>query len=102
MSLKCLSLQAYNYVGNFMSLAGGFCSISCSLLLPSLFYMILYRRTSNKPAVLGLAILLCLGLVLLVFITAQNLLDIFDRSSQISAPSHSLAMVLSKLARTER
>ena len=82
-----------------MSLAGGFCSISCSLLLPSLFYMMLYRRTLKRPAVLGLVVLLCLGFVLLVFITAQNLLDIFHRSSQISTPSHSLGTVISKLTR---
>lgn len=94
-------LQAYNYVGNFMSLAGGFCSISCSLLLPSLFYMMLYRRTSNKSAVAGLVILLCVGFLLLVFITAQNLMDIVYRSSQISAPSHSLGVVFVELTRTE-
>lgn len=93
-------MQAYNYVGNFMSLSGGICSISCSLLLPSLFYLMLYRRTSNKTAISGLVILLCLGAVLLVFITAQNLLDISHRSSHVSAPSGSTSMVFSKLTST--
>lgn len=78
-------LQAYNYVGTFMSLSGGFCSISCSLLLPSLFYFILYRHQSNKSVIVALSTLIVIGTVLLVFITSQNISDIVSRNSQTSA-----------------
>ena len=37
-------VQAYNVLGNVMSLVGGFASMSCSLLMPSLFYLILFWK----------------------------------------------------------
>lgn len=44
--MRCLLcvLQAYAILGNVMSLVGGFASISCSLLMPSLFYLILFWK----------------------------------------------------------
>ena len=40
--MQCV--QAYNVLGNVMSLVGGFASMSCSLLMPSLFYLILFWK----------------------------------------------------------
>ena len=37
-------VQAYNVLGNVMSLVGGFASLSCSLLMPSLFYLVLFWK----------------------------------------------------------
>ena len=80
-----------------MSLSGGFCSISCSLLLPSLFYLILYRRQSHKSTIAALLTLISLGAVLLAFITAQNISDITQRSSQTTASNVLLGNSLSQL-----
>jgi len=58
-----ISYGAYNYVGDVMSLSGGFCSISCSLLVPSLFYLLLYRYTQLSKKSLetgGISCFLCL------------------------------------------
>ena len=40
--------QAYAVLGNVMSLVGGFASISCSLLMPSLFYLILFWKELSR------------------------------------------------------
>ena len=40
--MQCV--QAYDVLGNVMSLVGGFASMSCSLLMPSLFYLILFWK----------------------------------------------------------
>ena len=79
-----ISYGAYNYVGDIMSLSGGFCSISCSLLVPSLFYLLLYRRQLHRGAIVALIGLMSLGLVLLVFITTQNMVDIAEKSRDVS------------------
>ena len=42
------SWQAYAVLGNVMSLVGGFASISCSLLMPSLFYLILFWKELSQ------------------------------------------------------
>ena len=39
-----ICVQAYAILGNVMSLVGGFASISCSLLMPSLFFLILFWK----------------------------------------------------------
>lgn len=94
-----ISYRAYNYVGDIMSLSGGFCSISCSLLVPSLFYLLLYRRQLKRRAIVGLVGLLMFGLLLLIFITAQNVVDIVEKSSDVSASSSSLVGVYSNYFR---
>jgi len=94
-----VSYKAYNYVGDFMSLSGGFCSISCSLLVPTLFYILLYRRQLKRRAIVALVGLLMLGLLLLIFITAQNVVDIVEKSSDVSASSSSLVGVYSNYVR---
>lgn len=48
-----LHVQAYSFLGNVMSLVGGFASISCSLLMPSLFYLILFWKELSKPRKAG-------------------------------------------------
>lgn len=59
-----------------MSLSGGFCSISCSLLVPSLFYLLLRRRCLNAGRAALVGLLLVLGLALLLLITVQNVMDV--------------------------
>lgn len=41
-------VQAYAILGNVMSLVGGFASISCSLLMPSLFFLILFWKELGR------------------------------------------------------
>ena len=49
--MQCV--QAYNVLGNVMSLVGGFASMSCSLLMPSLFYLILFWKELAKGSRTG-------------------------------------------------
>lgn len=80
-----------------MSLSGGFCSVSCSLLLPSLCFLLLHRRGLalwQAAATLGL---LALGVALLLLITAENLLDIVSKSHDLQ--SDSLTVALAAFAR---
>jgi len=39
-------MQAFEVLGDFMSLVGGCCSLTCSLLLPALFFLCLYWKAS--------------------------------------------------------
>jgi hypothetical protein len=94
-----ISYGAYNNVGDFMSLSGGFCSISCSLLVPSLFYLLLFRRQLKRDAIVALVALLMLGVLLLIFITTQNVADLIEKSRDVSASSSSLMGVYSSYLR---
>ena len=46
-------VQAYKVLGNVMSLVGGFASLSCSLLMPSLFYLILFWKELTRGSRTG-------------------------------------------------
>ena len=46
-------VQAYKVLGNVMSLVGGFASLSCSLLMPSLFYLILFWKELTRGSRAG-------------------------------------------------
>jgi hypothetical protein len=55
-----LGAQAYAVLGNVMSLVGGFASISCSLLMPALFYLILFWKELSRLRRAGACALLLL------------------------------------------
>lgn len=67
-----MCLQAYAVLGNVMSLVGGLCSMCCSLLLPSLFYLVLHRHDLTLLRKCGIACVLMSGVALLVLIVYQN------------------------------
>lgn len=69
-------LQAFAVLGNVMSLVGGMCSMCCSLLLPSLFYLILYKHELSLTHKCGVVLLLLCGVALLLLIVVQNLQDL--------------------------
>ena len=69
-------------LGDVMSLVGGFCSISCSLLVPSLFYLLLYRGELAGFQAVCVVALLMLGVCLLLLITGQNVLDIWRKKQE--------------------
>ena len=69
-------LQAFAVLGNVMSLVGGMCSMCCSLLLPSLFYLILYKHELSLTRKCSVILLLLCGIALLLLIVVQNLQDL--------------------------
>lgn len=71
-------LQGFAVLGNVMSLVGGMCSMSCSLLLPSLFYLILHRHELSLTRKSGVVLLLLCGVALLLLIVVQNLQDLIS------------------------
>lgn len=71
-------------LGNIMSLSGGFCSVSCSLLLPSLCFLLLYRRDIRGWQVAATLSILLLGIALLLLITEQNLRDMVAQAKSNS------------------
>lgn len=66
-------MQAYRQFGNMLSLVGGLCSITCSLLLPSLCFLLLYWAEIGWAKRCGVLIIMTVGVVLLVSITTENL-----------------------------
>ena len=68
-----------------MSLVGGMCSMCCSLLLPSLFYLILYKEELGLMRMLGVATLLLCGVALLLLIVVQNVQDLLGPSQATPA-----------------
>ncbi|XP_024402559.1 amino acid transporter AVT1B [Physcomitrium patens] len=71
-----VAILAYNVLGSVESTVGGVCSVSVSLLLPSLFYYKLYKEelsASKKAAVLGMCLF---GVVCLVGIATINVLEL--------------------------
>lgn len=75
-----LDMQAYKVLGNIMSLTGGFCSISCSVLLPIIIYVLLFQSRSGKLVLGSLYVLLAFGLFLLTLTTYQNIVEIVHKS----------------------
>ncbi|CAK0784981.1 hypothetical protein CVIRNUC_008186 [Coccomyxa viridis] len=71
----CIAFAAYNVLGNVMSLVGGFASMSCSLLMPSLFYLILFWKELARGSRAGVILLLAVGVALLILTVGQNLVD---------------------------
>ena len=72
-------MQAFGLLGNVMSMVGGICSICCSLLLPSAFYLCLFWRELKPYARAGVASVLVVGVVMLGLITTQNVVDIWHK-----------------------
>ncbi|KAL4428159.1 hypothetical protein ABPG75_002248 [Micractinium tetrahymenae] len=68
-----LALTAYDALGSVLSLLGGLCSITCSLILPTAFYSLLAWPRLRTPARVALLALLALALSLAALITAQNI-----------------------------
>ncbi len=63
----------YDVLGILISLIGGLCSMTCSLLLPSLFFACLYWFELGPAARGGIIALLSFGMGMLVLIVALNL-----------------------------
>lgn len=66
-------MQAYRQFGNILSLVGGLCSITCSLLLPSLCFLLLYWVEIGWGKRCGVMLIMGVGALLLVLITSENL-----------------------------
>lgn len=71
-----LALGAYAVLGSALSLLGGLCSITCSLVLPTAFYLLLSWRYLRWPARIGLGAMLALGLALVALVTAMNVCEL--------------------------
>lgn len=70
-----VALCAYHALGSVLSLLGGLCSITCSLVLPTAFYSLLAWPRLHLPARAGLLALLLVAVCLAALITARNLCD---------------------------
>ena len=66
-------LQAFDVLGIFMSLIGGFCSISCSLLLPSLFFMCLYWQELSVARRTSILVVLLFGVCTLALVVSSDI-----------------------------
>ena len=86
-----MDMQAFAVLGNVMSLVGGMCSMCCSLLLPSLFYLILYKDELTCARQCGVVLLLLCGVALLLLIVVQNVQDLLRplHAAITSKPLHS-------------
>ncbi|KAL3142963.1 hypothetical protein ABBQ38_003248 [Trebouxia sp. C0009 RCD-2024] len=82
---------AFAVLGNVMSLVGGMCSMCCSLLLPSLFYLILHKHELSLIRKIGVILLLLCGVALLLLIVVQNLQDLISPYAPI--PGNSISAV---------
>jgi vesicular inhibitory amino acid transporter len=74
-----VAITAYNLLGTVESVVGGLCSMSVSLLLPSLFYFRIYKKELspvNKAVVLGMCVF---GAICVVGIPAMNILQLSER-----------------------
>ena len=81
--------QAYSVLGVVMSLVGGFCSISCSLLMPSLFFAVLYWGQLCSARRVGCGALLTVGVLLVVLIVSSDVTDLFERLQRAgNAPTY--------------
>lgn len=67
------TLQAFDVLGILVSLTGGLCSMTCSLLLPALFFACLYWQELQAVSRCGIVALLSFGMCMLVLIVTQNL-----------------------------
>jgi solute carrier family 32 (vesicular inhibitory amino acid transporter) len=66
-------MQAFDVLGIFMSLIGGFCSLSCSLLLPSLFFMCLYWQDLSVARRTSILAVLVFGVCTLVLVVSSDI-----------------------------
>lgn len=80
------SAQAYNILGNVLSLVGGVCSMCCSLLLPSFFFLLLCWRDIGPAMRMAVCGLMFGGVALMLLITADNVIAIKHQSLR---PTHS-------------
>jgi vesicular inhibitory amino acid transporter len=67
-----LGVAARNELGNILSVVGGFCSISTSLILPAAFYAKLSWETHSNAVKMGLGGMFLCGGMLLVQVTYQG------------------------------
>lgn len=67
-----LSYKAFDALGILVSLTGGLCSMTCSLLLPALFYACLYWQDLKVAGRSGIAMLLGFGVCMLLLIVVRN------------------------------
>lgn len=74
-----LALGAYSALGAALSLLGGLCSITCSLVLPTAFYLLLRWRQLRWAPRAGLLATLSLGLGLVLLVTAMNVCALLPR-----------------------
>ena len=72
-------LQAYQVLGVLMSIVGGFCSITCSLLMPSLFYAVLHWPELSTARRAGCCTLLCAGAAFVVLIVSSDVSVLVQR-----------------------
>lgn len=77
-----LALGTYSVLGSALSLLGGLCSITCSLVLPTAFYSLLAWPRLGRAAAGGLAAMLALGLSLVALVTAQNVCELLPSCRQ--------------------
>ncbi len=82
-----LALTVYSSLGSVLSLVGGLCSLTCSLLLPSAFYTLLAWRQLRWPARAALSTMLVLGVALISLITATNLYELTSSPKAAPAPT---------------
>lgn len=68
-----LALSAYRALGSALSLLGGLCSIMCSLVLPTAFYLRLAWGRLSWPRRGVLLALLAFGLGLVFLVTGMNI-----------------------------
>lgn len=72
-------MQAYAVLGVLMSLVGGFCSVSCSMLMPSFFYAVLHWTEMSTARKLGCWALLSCGVLLVVLIVSSDVSVLIQR-----------------------
>ncbi|GAB4818922.1 hypothetical protein N2152v2_005968 [Parachlorella kessleri] len=77
-----ISYSSQSFIGVVISLVGGLCSISCSLVLPTAFFCFLAWKDLNVKSKAGLSLLLLVGVGLVCSITAQNLCAIISHAHQ--------------------
>lgn len=71
-----LALSAYRVLGSALSLLGGLCSITCSLVLPTAFYLRLSWGRLAWPRRAGLLAMLALGAALVCLVTGMNVCEL--------------------------
>jgi amino acid permease len=67
-----VSFVASGSIGSVISLVGGACSLSTSMLLPSAFYAQLSWQQQGTVARVGLCFLLSFGVTIILLVTTKN------------------------------
>lgn len=81
-----LALTAYSALGSVLSLVGGLCSLTCSLLLPTAFYTRLVWPRLAWPLRAASCLLLAASLALIAVVTATNVAELAGARSDAPAP----------------